>query len=137
MYISRVSLQNVRSFRRLDLEFTKRSRSRRGPRLHTVLIGENGIGKTTLLRAIAVGVADRKDTSGLLAEPTGQFVGDPNKEAVIEIEIRHPDRPSATIKTVIRSESGQDVLVGLIVAGAGVVMMLASGPIRRLTGDVR
>ena len=72
-----------------------------------------------------------------LAEPTGQFVGDPNKEAVIEIEIRHPDRPSATIKTVIRSESGQDVLVGLIVAGAGVVMLLASGPIRRLTGDVR
>ena len=27
--------------------------------------------------------------------------------------------------------------VGLIVAGAGVVMLLASGPIRRLTGDVR
>ena len=119
MYVSRVSLQNVRSFRRLDLDFSKRSRSSRP--LHTVLIGANGTGKTTLLRAIAVGVADRKDTNGLLAEPTGQFVGDSNKEAIIEIDIQQPGRANQTIKTVIRSDSGQDVLVAkepdLILAG--------------------
>ena len=109
MYVARVSLQNVRSFRRLDLDFSKRSLSSRP--VHTVLIGANGTGKTTLLRAIAVGVADRKDTNGLLAEPTGQFVGDCNKKAIIEIEIQQPDQENQIIKTVIRSERGQDVLV--------------------------
>ena len=109
MYVSRVSLQNVRSFRQLDLDFSKRSLSSR--LLHTVLIGANGTGKTTLLRAIAVGVADRKDTNGLLAEPTGQFVGDSNKEAIIEIEIQQPGRANQTINTIIKSDSGQDVLV--------------------------
>ena len=109
MYVSRVSLQNVRSFRRLDLDFSKRSQSSRP--LHTVLIGANGTGKTTLLRAIAVGVADRKDTNGLLAEPTGQFVGNSKKEAIIEIEIQQPGRANQTIKTVIASDNGQDVLV--------------------------
>ena len=109
MYVSRVSLRNVRSFRRLDLDFSKRSPSRRP--LHTVLIGANGTGKTTLLRAIAVGVADRKDTNGLLAEPTGQFVSDFNAEAIIEIEIQQPGQENQNIKTVIKSENGQDVLV--------------------------
>ncbi len=113
MYISRISLRNVRSFRTLDLDLTVRSGSGPPtPRLRTILIGENGTGKTTLLRAIAVGLADRKDASGLLAEPTGQFVAEGEPDATIEIELRpnQGQRNSKILKTVIKSENGQDVL---------------------------
>jgi predicted ATP-binding protein involved in virulence len=113
MYVSHVSLRNVRSFRELNLDLTTRSRSGLStPRLRTILIGENGTGKTTLLRAIAVGLADRKDASGLLAEPTGQFVAEGRNGATIEIELR-PNQgrgKSKTFTTKIKSDKRQDVL---------------------------
>lgn len=113
MYVSRISLRNVRSFRRLDLDLTMRSGSKSpAPRLRTILIGENGTCKTTLLRAIAVGLADRKDASGLLAEPTGQFVAEGSSDATIEIDLRpnHVQRDIRTFTTVIKSDQRQDVL---------------------------
>ena len=88
MYVSKVSLQGIRSFRKLSLDLVPRSETKRPTaRLHTLLIGENGTGKTTLLRAIAVGLADRSDASGLLSEPTGQFVAEGKKMASITIGV--------------------------------------------------
>ena len=113
MYVARIYLEHVRSFRKLDLDLTTRSGSKPPtPRLRTILIGENGTGKTTLLRAIAVGLADRKDASGLLAEPTGQFVAERRGNATIQIDLRsNQGRGSNTkVKTVIKNEKGQDVL---------------------------
>ncbi len=113
MYISHISLRHVRSFRNLDLDLTTRSGSKPPKaRLHTIIIGENGTGKTTLLRAIAVGLADRKDASGLLAEPTGQFVAEGTSTATIEIKVR-PNRSqgsSRILRTEITSDQRQDVL---------------------------
>lgn len=115
MYVSSVSLTNVRSFGEagtLTLDLTTRSGSKVAHRLRTILIGENGIGKTTLLRAIAVGLADDKDASGLLAEPTGQLVAEGKADATIEIEMGQTRNQIATrkSKTVIKSEEGQDEL---------------------------
>ena len=113
MYVSRVSLENIRSFGKADLDMTVRSDSGQdAPRLRSILIGENGTGKTTLLRAIAVGLADRKDASGLLAESTGQLVAEGKSKATIEIDLRakNGQGPRQSIKTVIRTEDGQDVL---------------------------
>lgn len=112
-YVSRVSLEHVRSFGHLHLDLTRRSRSGTCvPRLRTILIGENGTGKTTLLRAIAVGLADEKDASGLLAEPTGQFVAEGASMATIEIELVSPGgrKTDQRIVTKIGSDGGQDVL---------------------------
>jgi len=80
--------------------------------MRTFVIGENGTGKTTLLRAIAVGLADEKDASGLLAEPTGQFVSEGSHEARIEIELSSSEGRGSDRKltTSIKSENGQDVL---------------------------
>ncbi len=113
MYVTRISLEHVRSFRKLDLDLTTRSDSKSfTPRLRTILIGENGTCKTTLLRAIAVGLADRKDASGLLAEPTGQLVAEGKTEATITIELRMNEGQgkSKTFTTVIKSDRQQDVL---------------------------
>jgi predicted ATPase len=113
MYVSRVSLKHVRSFLELDLDLTTRSGSKSStPRLRTILIGENGTGKTTLLRAIAVGLADEKDASGLLAEPIGQIVSERRGNATIKIDLRATQGGGTgkEVTTVIKNESGQDVL---------------------------
>ena len=113
MYISRVSLQHIRSFERLDLDITTGSESGpRSPRMRTIVIGANGTGKTTLLRAIALGLADAKDTSGLLAEPSGQFVREGKPQASIAVDVQAGDTAAGktTLTTIISSERGQDVL---------------------------
>lgn len=113
-YIYHISMRNVRSFGDdpgLDLTIGSGGAESNTPRLHTILIGENGTGKTTLLRAIAVGLADEKDTAGLLAEPTGQFVAEGASEATIKIELRESGGEAKhKLTTVISSENGQDVL---------------------------
>lgn len=54
MYLSRVYLNNVKSFAEVDLVLTRPDGSYPG---WTVLAGRNGSGKTTLLRAIALAVS--------------------------------------------------------------------------------
>ncbi len=113
MYISRISFRHVRSFKKLDLDLTAVSGAgAERPRLRTIVIGANGTGKTTLLRAIALGLADEKDTSGLLAEPIGQIVSQKEGKATITIDVQADDSAASkkTLKTTIRSEGRQDVL---------------------------
>lgn len=114
-YISHISLKNVRSFGpNLELHFRRNSdagSSEFPPRM--ILIGENGTGKSSLLRAITLGLADEKDASGLLAEEsTGQLVSNGTNEATIVIKVcnREDDNREQEIKTVIRNTRGQDRL---------------------------
>ena len=112
MYISHIALRNVRSFKRLDLNLVEGPHSSMGtPRLCTVVIGKNGTGKTTLLRAIAIGLADEKDASGLLAEPIGTLVSEGVGEATITIRL-HDDASDQKMvsKTVIGKHNGEDTL---------------------------
>jgi hypothetical protein len=53
VYVQRVSIENVRSFRRLDLDLTRPDGGVAG---WTVIAARNGSGKTTLLQAIALGL---------------------------------------------------------------------------------
>lgn len=112
MYLSRVSLKNIRSFKDgFTIDFEKGVSHTAEPRLRTIVIGENGTGKTTLLRAIAVGIADRQDASGLLGEPTGQFVTEGASTALIEVQLRAKHRQdTVTVTTKIRNDKGQDVV---------------------------
>lgn len=80
--------------------------------MHTVLIGRNGTCKTTILRAIAIGLADSKDASGLLAEPNGVLVRQGETSGRIEIDVADGTLPTnnATITTEIHLDDCQDVL---------------------------
>ena len=138
MRISRLRLTGIRSFAELEIEFDKAG-------MHTVLIGKNGTCKTTILRAIAIGLADNKDASGLLAEQNGVLVAEGNNTATIEIDVEEHDTlgKSVTIKTEIGVENGQDVLIkkepvdlldGLLVSGYGIArQMEGDESVRRLS----
>jgi predicted ATP-dependent endonuclease of OLD family len=51
MYLERIHLENVKCFNNLKLDFMK---GRGKPRLMTIILGDNGMGKSTLLKSIAI-----------------------------------------------------------------------------------
>ncbi|WP_412030594.1 AAA family ATPase [Deinococcus yunweiensis] len=64
MFLRWIRIQNLRSLERLELSFESAST----PRKWTLLLAENGTGKTTLLRAIALVTAGSDALAGLLGE---------------------------------------------------------------------
>lgn len=82
MYVSRIRLENIRGFRELDLDL-------RGPdgqpRQRTVIIGKNGTCKTTLLRAIALGLCEPGEANALLVEPIGDLLSSDASEGTIKV----------------------------------------------------
>src|SRR5689334_11423239 len=70
MYISRIRLENIRSFRELEIDLSGQDGS---PRRRTVIIGKNGTCKTSVLRAIALGLCDLTDATTLFSEPIGEM----------------------------------------------------------------
>ncbi|MCH8877406.1 MAG: AAA family ATPase [Chloroflexi bacterium] len=89
MYIRRIVLENVRCFERLELDLG----SENGARRWVMILGDNAVGKTTLLRAIAMGLCDETGASGLLGELFGEWVryDAVDGTARIRIEFEPPD----------------------------------------------
>ena len=63
MFLARISLRNVRSFGEVEIDFDPAGRR------WTFVLGENGTGKSTLLRAIALVTAGSDSLSELLQNP--------------------------------------------------------------------
>ena len=66
MFLKKLTLENVRSIRNLELSFDGAEGS---PRQWTMLLGENGAGKSTVLRSIALALAGSNALPELLADP--------------------------------------------------------------------
>jgi len=83
VYISRVILENIRGFERLDFNLSRGDGTYAG---WTVFAGGNGSGKTTLLKAIAIALAGRDDARTLEPSLSG-WVREPHHTGEIELEI--------------------------------------------------
>lgn len=107
MYLKRVRFENVRCFEECCIDFSAPSNDRRS---WTVILGDNGTGKTTLLRGIALGASDETRASGLNDELAGSLIREGADKAVIEVEIWDPSRDDVQIitTTILRSSSGED-----------------------------
>jgi predicted ATPase len=132
MKLTRLRLRDVRGFGDLTIEFDKAG-------MHTVLIGKNGTCKTTILRAIAIGLADSKDASGLLAEPNGVLVAEGKTTATIEVDVtdERDSNNEFTIKTIIGVDDGQDVLLDKQPQHdtPGDILVCGYGVARQMEGD--
>lgn len=64
MYISRVLIQNIRCFEKLELQFDLRGEFPPW----AMIVGDNATEKTTLLRCIALGLCDESSAASLLKE---------------------------------------------------------------------
>ena len=103
MKISRVTLENVRGFQDLLIDFGDQGAS-------TLITGDNGDGKSTVLRAIALGLCDTLGASGLLAELPGSFIRYGKSKADVEIELIGTDRYIYKINTSVELQGNTEVV---------------------------
>ena len=67
MYITRLVLDKVRCFEHIDIPFDD-------PESSLVILGDNGEGKTTVLRSLAMGLCDESSAAALFRELPGEYV---------------------------------------------------------------
>lgn len=82
MFLRRVILENIRSIRSLDLPLVAEDE----PRKWTFLLGENGTGKSTVLRSIGLALAGSEALPELLGEP-GDWVRLGTSEGRIRLQL--------------------------------------------------
>ena len=72
-------MKNIKCFE----ELTHKFESDKGASL--VIAGDNGDGKSTILRSIAISLCDQWSAAGLLRELSGEFIRDGSEEGVIKL----------------------------------------------------
>lgn len=111
MHIVKIELENIRCFEKLVLDLT----SAKGVRSMALVLGDNGTGKTTLLRSIAMGLCDQTSAAGLLRELYGDWVRSlgEHKSGVIRITLVDESNTGATfeIETTIEKQDRGDTIV--------------------------
>ncbi len=79
MHITSLYLENIKCFEKLTYKFQGDG----GASL--VIAGDNGDGKSTILRSIAISLCDQWSAAGLLRELSGEFIRDRCDEGVIKL----------------------------------------------------
>lgn len=82
LYVTKLVLRNIRAFSNLQIDF-------QNPECCAVIIGDNGDGKSTLLRSLAMGLCDQSSASALFRELPGEFVrrDSPDGESFIQVDL--------------------------------------------------
>ena len=90
MKIAKLRLEKIRCFEKLTLEFNGKS---------ALLVGDNGDGKSTVLRSLAMGLCDDSSASALFRDLYGESVQRGSEEGTIEVEL---ERNTARYRTVTK-----------------------------------
>lgn len=69
MYITKVRLEDVRCFEEAVIDLSEHELG-----TSVLIAGNNGIGKSAILRAIAMGLCDRDSAASLLRELEGNYI---------------------------------------------------------------
>jgi energy-coupling factor transporter ATP-binding protein EcfA2 len=80
------------------------------PRPITLVIGKNGTNKSTLLRAIALCLADSTEASTMLSQPLGSMVRAGTEVATIEMDVVDPDGTTSTLRREVAANGSKDFL---------------------------
>ena len=84
LYIHRIRVKNLRCFSDIDLDLNTDG----DPVPWGLFVGDNGTGKTALLRTVALGVCDESSAAGLMKEAAAGYIRSGEKEASITIDLR-------------------------------------------------
>ena len=101
MKISKLRLENIRCFKDIEISFEDKKGDVKN---WSFIVGDNGQGKTTILRSLAAGLCDKEGASALLAELYG-FLRRSRKRGSIEICLKDEDDKKYTLKTQIEGDN--------------------------------
>jgi len=132
--ITALRLRNVRGFRELDVRMAMAGDSSR-PRPTTLVIGKNGTNKSTLLRAIALCLADPTEASTMLSQPLGSIVRAGCEVATIEMDVVGPDGTTSTLRREVAANGSKDFLAMTDVPQAPPVFVCGYGAGRGTVGS--
>ena len=110
LYVSRIRLENVRCFNDITLTLSEPADTASW----TVILGDNATGKSTLLRAIAMGLCDEASAAGLMKESDEGYVRRDTSEAKITIWLREHDHGGSEVRIttkVIRESKRSGIFV--------------------------
>lgn len=109
MFLKRIALQDVRGIDQLTLLFTQEDSS--SLRQRTLILGENGMGKSTLLRAIALVTAGSDALSTLLADPD-EWISHSRSECSIQATLVTQKQQERSISLRIkRHDTLKDIII--------------------------
>lgn len=91
MKITRVSLTNIRSFDELEIQLDGKS---------ALIVGDNGDGKSTLMRSLAMGLCDDSSAAALFRDLHGETVRKGFKSGHIEVDLCDDTREFCTVTTI-------------------------------------
>ncbi len=106
MYISKLTLTNMRCYKEVIIDLEKDDGA-----FSLMLAGNNGRGKSAILRSIAMGLCDKASAGSLLREMLGDFIRKDetkvDRAAIITIHLKEKDENNETanyrIKTTIKT----------------------------------
>lgn len=113
MYISKLHIENIRCFKKATIDFLPEgNKSQLIP--WTIILGNNGTGKSTILQCIALGLCGETSASGLLRELDGEIIRSGESSATIQLElvenINSYDTPIVITTSIHKSPSGEEEL---------------------------
>lgn len=106
MYLNRIEIENLRAIRSLALDFGTGASTRRW----TVLLGENGCGKSTVLKAIGLVLAGSDALPELLVD-VDEWVHNDAKVAKIRAQISTAQGERRNLSLEIRRGDGRDSII--------------------------
>lgn len=109
MYLVSIHIENLRAIRQLSLNFLGQDADET-PRRWTVLLGENGCGKSTILKAIGLALAGSVALPDLLGDPS-DWVRNGAARATIKLTVRTAEREDRTFTLVIVRGDGIDTVI--------------------------
>ena len=105
MKILKLRLENIKCFEEIEIPFESVDGSARN---WSLFVGDNGQGKTTILRSLAMGLCDDGWAAALRSELHGEFLKWGERKGSIEVCLRDSNGEKYTVRTRIKLEGNNE-----------------------------
>ena len=102
LLISKIELVNIRCFEELTIDLEGNGKTIQWG----MILGENAVGKTTILRSLALGLCDQSETAALMKSVSGGFVRQGADQGYIKIQLHNvteSSEPSSILERLHRA----------------------------------
>ncbi|PHR19481.1 MAG: chromosome segregation protein SMC [Sphingopyxis sp.] len=144
MFLERVKIENIRSLRSVEIDMTD-SETDKSVRKWTLLVGENGTGKSTILKCIGLILGGSEALPHILGNPS-QWVRHGEQQGKISATLRTSDWEERKLEFVINADDNVRTIYSNNLAGLELLdealehasqnyFTVAYGPFRRVSSE--